>query len=255
MELTAKQIQKNWNTFRNIINTEFPSRKDALNRMYDAMEEDERIQMAPASSIDYFHNAFPGGYIEHVLRVYEFSIVTFELWQKMGMIVDNFTLEELQFAALHHDLGKLGLPGVGNEYYLPNDSDWHRKNQGKIYKLNPNVPWMKTNDVTLYLLNHFQVPYSVTEMLGIKLTDGMFDEANKQYLFGYELNTKVRTSLPYILHHADIMAYRFEFERWAKEGDKFLFANQRSTIPKIEIQKEEKRAIDPLTDFDDFFKK
>lgn len=254
MELSAKQIQKNWNTFRQIVNTEFPTRKDALNRMYDALEEDERIQMAPAASIEYFHNAFPGGYVEHVLRVYEFSIVTFELWQKMGMIVNNFTLEELQFAALHHDLGKVGLPGLGNEHYVQNPSDWHRKNQGKIYQSNPNNPHMTTADMTVYLFNHYQIPYSINEMLGIKLTDGMFADENKYYLAGFNLETKPRTNIQYILHHADIMAYRFEFERWAKEGDKFLFANQRTNVPKIEAQKDEKRVVDPIKDFDDFFK-
>ena len=43
------------------------------------------------------------------------------------------------FVALNHDIGKMGFPGEGNETYLPNDSEWHRKNMGKIYKVNPGV--------------------------------------------------------------------------------------------------------------------
>jgi hypothetical protein len=35
--------------------------------MYDEFED--RIAMMPASSMAHFHNAFAGGYIDHVLRV------------------------------------------------------------------------------------------------------------------------------------------------------------------------------------------
>ncbi len=251
--LTAKQIAKNWQTFREIINLDFPTRKDALNKMYDNMEE--VAIMAPASSYEFFHNAIPGGYVDHVLRVYQFAIEQYDLWKKMGMKIDNFTLEELQFAAIHHDLGKLGLPD-GREYYQWQDEKWWRDNRGQMYKSNPNVPWMKTNDVTVYLLNYFHVPYSLNEMLGIKLTDGMFEEENKKYLSGFDINTKLRTSLPYILHHADIMAYRFEFERWAVESEKFVLENEK-VGHKIKIENS-KQDITPNSkspiDFDEFYK-
>lgn len=251
--LTAKQIARNYQTLRTIINEQFPTRKDALNRMYDDLDSDDmRVQMAPASSMEFFHNAIPGGYVDHVLRVYEFTVVQYELWQKMGMKLDNFTLEELLFAAIHHDLGKLGLPGVGKEYYQPNDSKWHRDNQGKIYKANPNVPWMKTHDVTLYLLNHYNVPYSVNEMLGMRLTDGMFEESNKQYLSGFDLSSKLRNTMPYILHHADIMAFRFEFERWATASEKFNL-NAIGQVPQIKSQVKEEKPVFGLDAFEKMF--
>lgn len=251
--LSAKQIARNYQTLRTIINEQFPTRKDALNRMYDDLDSDDmRVQMAPASSIEFFHNAIPGGYVDHVLRVYEFTIEQYELWQKMGMKLDNFTLEELQFAAIHHDLGKLGLPGVGKEFYQPNDSDWHRKNQGRLYKANPNVPWMKTHDVTLYLLNHYQVPFTLNEMLGMRLTDGMFEESNKQYLSGFDLSSKLRNTMPYILHHADIMAFRFEFERWATASEKFNL-NSIGQVPQVKSQAKEEKPVFGLDAFDKMF--
>lgn len=223
-KLTVKEIHDNWKIFREIINERFPvMRAQALNRMYDELEE--RATMAPASSFDYFHNAIPGGYVDHVLRVYNFTLKQYDLWKECGFKF-AFSKEELEFAALHHDLGKLGLPGDGNEHYVPNDSEWHRKNQGKIYKSNPNKPFMTTADMSFYLLNHYQIPYSVNEMLGIKLTDGMFDESNKQYLAGFSLESKLRNTMPYILHHADIMAFRFEFERWNHYANKFRYSGQ-----------------------------
>ena len=62
----------------------------------------------------------------------------------------NFTDEELIFAAMHHDLGKVG-DELGNEFYTPNESEWHIKNQGKIYNViqNYNI-WMLRTEVFSY---------------------------------------------------------------------------------------------------------
>jgi hypothetical protein len=50
-------------------------------------------------------------------------------------------------------------------------------------------------------------------MLAIQTHDGLYDEGNKKYLFTYLPEQKPRTSLPFILHQADLMAARIEFER------------------------------------------
>lgn len=220
--ISPKQIQSNWKTFRDIINEISPSRRDSMNRMYDELEE--RICLAPASSVEFFHNAVPGGYVDHVLRVYKNAMATFDLWKTSGMVVDNFTLEELSFAAMKHDLGKVGMPGTGMELYQKNQSDWHRKNQGKIYQMNPNMAYMENTARTFYLLNHYGIKYSENEMLGIQLTDGLYNEANKIYLVSYDLDKKLRTTMGLILHHADLMAARYEFEQWAMATEKFKFS-------------------------------
>jgi hypothetical protein len=222
-KLSSKQIQLNWNTFRDIVNEISPVRRLEMNIMYDELEE--RIVMAPASTIDYFHNAIPGGYIDHILRVYENTLKCYDLWKSSGMIVDNFSLEELSFAAIHHDLGKIGMPGEGRELYQTNKSEWHRKNQGKVYQMNPNLVHMESTDRTFYLLNHYRIPYSENEQLGIQLTDGMYNETNKPYLVAYELEKKLRNTMGMILHHADIMAARYEFEQWSLTTGKFELYN------------------------------
>lgn len=50
-------------------------------------------------------------------------------------------------------------------------------------------------------------------MLAIQTHDGLYDEANKKYLFAFMPEQKPRTCLPFILHQADLMAARIEFER------------------------------------------
>lgn len=211
--LTAETIESNYKKFMQRIDLCFPSRAESLKRMYSELG-DERVCFAPASTTDYFHNAFPGGYVDHILRVMNFSLTTLEHWQNMGLYTGNFTKEELLFTAMHHDLGKLGLPGNGRDMYSKNQSDWHVKNQGKVYTVNENIPNMTIQDRSLYLLQSFGIQCSFNEWLGIKIHDGMYDESNHPYLASFSLQSKPRINLIFIIHHADMMAARFEFERW-----------------------------------------
>ena len=41
----------------------------------------------------------------------------------------------------------------------------------------------------------------------------LYDEGNKKYLMTYMPEQKPRTCLPFVLHQADLMAARIEFER------------------------------------------
>jgi hypothetical protein len=50
-------------------------------------------------------------------------------------------------------------------------------------------------------------------MITIQTHDGLYDEANKKYLMTYLPEQKPRTALPFIVHQADLMAARIEFER------------------------------------------
>ena len=50
-------------------------------------------------------------------------------------------------------------------------------------------------------------------MVAIQTHDGLYDPANEKYLKSWMPETKPRTSLPFILHQADMMAARVEFEK------------------------------------------
>ena len=49
-------------------------------------------------------------------------------------------------------------------------------------------------------------------MVAIQTHDGLYDSANEKYLKSFMPEQKPRTSLPFILHQADMMAARIEFE-------------------------------------------
>lgn len=213
--LSPEQIQKNYNTFIKAIKHYFPERSDKLIEMYKDLGKD-RIMFAPASSTDYYHNAIPGGYVDHVLRVMNFAQKEYEHMKSIGIDVSSFSKKELLFAALNHDLGKLGYPGEGNEAYLVNDSEWHRINQGKMYKTNENNPFLLTPDCSLFILQLYGIRCTLNEYIAIRAHDGMYDDANVPYFKSYKLQSKSRNYMLQILHNADMNATRFEFERWNK---------------------------------------
>jgi hypothetical protein len=210
--LEAEKIKDNWERYRGLVNQFFPTRKDELNRMYDEFED--RMVMMPASSIAHFHNAFAGGYVDHVLRVMDCALTLHNTWTVCGADMSGYTEEELLFAAMHHDLGKVGFPGEGNEVYQVETSDWHRKNQNKMYRHNENIPFAMVPDLSIWLLQEYGVKLSWNEYQAIKIHDGMYDDANKPYFVARSAQAKLKTNLPIILHHADHMAAQLEYERW-----------------------------------------
>lgn len=249
--MTDRQIQKNYKTFRDLINNLFPDRATQLNKLYDYFED--RIVIMPASGMEHYHNAIPGGYVDHVLRVIEFSEVEYEKWKTLGLKVDNFTLNELQFAALNHDLGKVGMPG-NYEPYQPNTSTWHRQNQGKLYNHDPKQPFMLIPDLSLFNLQYFNVPVSWSEYLAIRTHDGVYDRANEAYYFSSQKDSKSRTNINQILHNADMMAARFEFERWALQNPtQFYFYSPTELVEDKPVVAPPTKKQVSLDDFDEIF--
>ena len=213
-ELSIEQIEHNWKKLRDTIENTFDGdRLINLNKMYDYFED--RMCMAPASGKEHYHYAHVGGYVEHVLHIIDYAQQIKGTWEKNGATI-NFTDEELIFAAMHHDLGKVG--DLEEDYYIPQDSDWHRKNQGSIFKHNPKIEYMTVTDRALWLLQHFGVSMTQNEFIGLRLTDGMYEEANKSYYVSYIPERQLRSNIAYILHQADMLATHVEYDEW-KRGE------------------------------------
>ena len=229
MKLNEKQIKENWDDLIGRIEHQFSGeRKDKLLEMYNHFAD--RMMFAPASSRESYHNCFPGGYVDHVLRVMDCAFDLYNSWMMQGAYTDNYSVEELMFAALNHDLGKVG--DLENDTYIPNESEWHRKNQGALYTVNPKTEFSLVPDRSLFLLQHFGITYSWNEFLGIRIHDGMYEEANKPYLISFNPDSRLRSNLPLILHQADMIASRVEWERW-KYGENGLQGTRTLTdVPK-----------------------
>ena len=210
MKLTAEQIQDNWNKFLSIIDEHISEpRCSELKSFYETYAE--RIMLMPASHKKEYHNAFPGGYVDHVLRVVQCALKLNKVWVEMGVDTSTYTVEELVFASLNHDIGKMG--DEQNESYIPQTDQWRKEKLGEDYKFNDRLEYMSVPDRGLHLLMSYGVTFSRNEMLAIKLHDGLYDDANKPYLMSWSPETKPRTALVFIVHQADLMAARIEFEQ------------------------------------------
>lgn len=222
--LSEEVIIQNWERYLSVINQEISSpRKEILLKFMN--EYEDRLSTMPASSKNWYHSAYPGGYVDHVLRVLDCAIYMAQGYKQFGGTI-NYTKEELVFSALFHDLGKFGLPEA--EYYIPNDSQWHIDKLGQIYKYNEQIPPMKVPERSLYLLQNMGVKLTHNEYLGIKLHDGLYDDSNKYYYMSSMKETKPRTHLFILLHHADHMAAQIEYENWLEATESNLLNNNGS---------------------------
>jgi len=206
--ITPEQIQANWAEFLGVINTHISSpRKEQLLDFYQSYEE--RFVLMPAAHKREHHNAFPGGYIAHVLNVVDAALKIDQVWRDMG-VKDTYTTEELVFSALNHDLGKFG--DFNHESAIPQTDEWRRNKLGEMYMFNNQLSFMTVPDRGLWLLSTLGISMSMNEYITIKVHDGLYDQANEAYLKSYMPETRPRTSLPYIVHQADMVAARIEFE-------------------------------------------
>ncbi len=216
-KFTFDQLKENFDKLNGYILKYFSDKgeywKNKSERLFE-MHNDlaDKIMLAPASSSPIHHAAYIGGYVIHTQNVIKFSIATYKLWKQAGVNLDDEMLNELIFAAAVHDLGKIG--NKEHDQYIPESSDWHVKNQLKYYRKNLELPFMPIRERTMWLLQKYQIELSENEYIAILVHDGLYDEANKQYYMAYDADKKFKTAIPYILHHADMLATRLEFEQW-----------------------------------------
>lgn len=247
MSYTAEELQENYKTFLSFIDQYITGdRKEKLKKLY--LDHEERIMMMPASGTAHYHNCFIGGYVDHVIRVMQCALDVDALWSKHGATKD-YTTEELIFAAMNHDLGKIGTEEA--EQYIHNPSDWHRKNQGKLYTNNPVNAFMTVPDRGLKLLYDRGITITDNEWFGIKLHDGMYEEANKPYYVSWNPDSALRTNLPYVLHQADAMAARIE-SNMIKEEPVATFPEKKTAKKKGSITESDKDNL--KNTFDQLFK-
>lgn len=203
--ISAEEIQSSFELHQNIIRRYVGERKDLIFNMIEDLGE--QYVMCPASPRHSLHNCFPGGYVEHVNRVVLYAMEQSKLFEKMeGKL--NFTIEELIFSALFHDLGKVGLKGKPT--YIPQTDKWRKQNLGEDYTINGELDFMTIPDRSIFILQSYGIPISQNEFIGIRVHDGVFDEANNSYFKSYRPESRFKSNLPYILHVADYLASKVE---------------------------------------------
>ena len=78
----------------------------------------------------------------------------------------------------------------------------------------------------------------------------MYEEANKTYLMQYLDENKVKSNISILLHQADMLASRIEYENWKYQDEKS------SPTPVRVINKQEQTKVDGMKKaFDELFDK
>ena len=103
---------------------------------------------------------------------------------------------------------------------------------------NKALPFSSVPDRGLFLLQQHDIKYTFNEMIAIQTHDGLYDSANEKYLKAFMPEQKPRTSLPFILHQADMMAARIEFEiEWLPKFSKNSVATPKKNYTLTSNQK------------------
>lgn len=211
LRVSREHIEAQHKKFLDVIDRTFTGdRHTNLKRLYSDFES--RLIASPASGKVFHHCAYEGGYLDHVLNVIDAAPKVTKLYAHLGGTVD-FSQEELIFAAMHHDLGKLG-DDEGPYYEKEYDDFWLKK--GYTFKRGAGTQTSTVYDKTVYLLGKYGIPCTKKELIGIRMADGVFEPANKAYFEAFGVFPH-KTAIGYIVHWADWMSTNTEKDRQRKE--------------------------------------
>ena len=172
MSYDAEKLQANWETFSKLCGR---LSDDGINKLLETL--DERLVLCPASPRENQYGAYPGGMVEHVLQV------TSNMRNLATAYDADVPIASILSVGLLHDIGKVG--SLEEDYFVEQDSDWHREKLGQMYKYNEDLNKMSISHRTLWLLQHFGITLTNDEWLAIQLAQGSHFEENRFYV-GHE---------------------------------------------------------------------
>jgi hypothetical protein len=108
---------------------------------------------APATAIKDQYNAFEGGLIDHLLNVTKYAVI----FNNALPETEKVDQKSLIRVCLLHQIGKAFI-------FIPNTSEWHIKNQGKMYEFDNTKVAMRVSERSVY--------YAINN--GVKLTEEEF---------------------------------------------------------------------------------
>ena len=133
----------------------------------------EDLMTAPASSMLSLHNAFPGGLIDHILKTTKYAIGINKLLPQNNE-VEAHSIVKVCFL---HQIGKTFL-------YKWCESEWHRKNQGKIYEYNEELVSLKIGERSAFYALKYGVKLTEEEYQSIVNYDKTDDDKQAKWYSG-----------------------------------------------------------------------
>lgn len=153
------KVTENWGKVTSIVRRiENSEVKEGAIKLCDDLHD--RFSVCPASTRREYIGCFTGGLVWHSLNVLK---AMKNMRQAFGL-EEQVSSDSLIIMGLFHDLGKLG--NKDNDYYLPQESDWHR-NKGMLFEINEDLSAVPVATRSLWWLNQYNIPLSEAEMHAI----------------------------------------------------------------------------------------
>lgn len=168
MNLDIDKIESNWQTYEKLLKRLCD---DNLNNLLDNLAD--RLCTCPASMKIDQYGCTPGGLIQHSLDV------TATMRNLNDSLELGLTVSSILKTGLLHDIGKIG--DIENDYFLSQESEWHREKLGQMYRYNENIQKMSLSHRSLFLLQHYGVVLTEAEWIAIQLAQGSHFEENRFY--------------------------------------------------------------------------
>jgi len=159
---------------------------DKTNETYNILTKElldylgEDLYSSPASNMESMYNAFPGGLVDYILKVTKYGI------NLNSILPDNQKVDKSSIikVCFLHQLGKVRL-------YKFCESEWHRKNQGKMYEFNEDLVSMRVSERSAYYTMKFGVDLTEEEYQSIVNYDKTDDDKQSKW-YGSTLSTILR---------------------------------------------------------------
>ncbi|NDG53657.1 MAG: hypothetical protein EBY39_11640 [Flavobacteriia bacterium] len=133
-----------------------------------------------------------GGNVEYAL---ELAKVSNNIAKALNYDIDKFSIIKCTLLSI---LGRVGT--LTQNRYVECKSDWHKDKLGQYYDWNERCPKYQVNDMTLYILQTFNIALTWDEWQAISLVKSMSSEDNNFYNLH-----KSRLSLVMQLAHEAVM--------------------------------------------------
>ena len=163
--IDATQIEKNKKAYYASIKAYNVCHIDLVDKLADM-----GLFEAPASTMLNLHNAFPGGLVDHLIRVAGYAVKLNEMLPEAL----KQTKESVIRVSLLHGIGKTGL-------YTPCKSEWHIKNQGKMYEFNDDLVSMRVGERSAYYCSLHGVKLNEEEYQTIVNSDKGDNDLQSKY--------------------------------------------------------------------------
>jgi len=186
MSLTPEEIASNFDKYRSLCE-KLGDRSEPALRLVDDLGE--RLALCPASGKKDYHHSFPGGLVDHSLRVLQNAMT---LAKAFGWKVPK---DSLIIACLFHDLGKVG--DHKSDYYVPAEQ-WRAEKLGELYTYNKDIQYMSVPHRGVFLCQHYGLRLTQDETLAITLNDGFVVDENKPYCLKEPLLAHIVMTADYI---------------------------------------------------------